>query len=35
VDRQSVEFLAQQAPERVEFINCPPYIQPWLPRAEK
>ena len=35
VDKQSVEFLAQQATERVEFINCPPYIQPWIAQAGK
>ena len=31
VDRQSVEFLSEQA-EQVRLVNCPVYIAPWIGR---
>ena len=32
VDRQSLEFLAQQSQDDVRLINCPEYIEPWILR---
>jgi anti-anti-sigma regulatory factor len=31
VDRQSVEFLSEQA-DQVRLVNCPVYIAPWIGR---
>jgi hypothetical protein len=32
VDRPSLQFLAAQAREDIELINCPEYIEPWISR---
>jgi len=32
VDRHSAQFLAAQTGERVRLINCPEYLERWIPR---
>jgi anti-anti-sigma regulatory factor len=33
VDRYSAEFLAAQTTDRVRLVNCPEYLERWIPRA--
>ncbi len=32
VDRYSVEFLVAQANDHVRLVNCPEYLERWIPR---
>jgi ABC-type transporter Mla MlaB component len=34
VDRYSVEFLAAQTSDCVQLVNCPEYLERWIPRAQ-
>jgi ABC-type transporter Mla MlaB component len=34
VDRHSAEFLAAQTADVVRLVNCPEYIERWIPRGQ-
>lgn len=34
VDRPSLAFLTEQTGEEIELINCPPYLESWIKKAE-
>ena len=33
IDRTSLAFLAEQTSNRVQIVNCPEYIEPWIKRV--
>lgn len=35
VDRPSLAFLTEQTGEEIELINCPPYLESWIRKAER
>lgn len=35
LDRASIHFLTEQHHDGVELINCPPYLEAWIEKAER